>query len=53
MNTKENRKIKEYEKGKKDVINKVLEFVEEECEFLPDIHSDNLLDRLVKFIKNL
>ena len=42
-----------YFKGKKEIIKKVLKFVEQEEEFLPDIHIDALLDRLVKFIKNL
>lgn len=42
-----------YEEGKKDTIEKILKFVDKESEFLPDIHSDALLDRLVKFIKKL
>lgn len=40
-------------KGKKFIISKVLKFIDEESEFLPDIHSDALLDRLVKFIKKI
>lgn len=41
------------DKGKQDTIEKILKFVDEESKFLPDIHSDALLDRLVKFIKKL
>ena len=40
-------------KGKKFITSKVLKFVDKESEFLPDIHSDALLDRLVKFIKKI
>ena len=40
-------------KGKEIVIKQVLKFVDEECKFIADIHSDSLLDRLVKIIKNL
>ena len=46
-----------YEDGKKNgkelVIKQVLKFVDEECRFIVDIHSDSLLDRLVKIIKKL
>lgn len=40
-------------KGKKFITSKVLKFIDEESEFLPDIHIDYLLDRLVKFIKKI
>lgn len=42
-----------YEQGKKDIIQKILKFVDNECEFIPNVHSDSLLDRLVDFIKNI
>ena len=42
-----------YEKGKEKVKKEILNFVDKESEFLPDIHSDALLDRLVKLVKNL
>lgn len=42
-----------YEQGKKDIVKKILKFVDEESEFIPDIHSDTLLDRLVKFVKDI
>lgn len=42
-----------FENGKKQVISKILKFVDKESEFLPDIHSDALLDRLVSFIKEM
>lgn len=41
------------EQGKKETIEKILKFVDKECEFIPDKHSDSLLDRLVKFVKNI
>ena len=42
-----------YTKGKQDTIKKIKEFVNEECEFIPDITSDKLLDRLVELIKKI
>ena len=42
-----------FSKGKKNIIDKILKFVEEESRFIPDIHSDALLDRLVKFVKKI
>lgn len=40
-----------YEQGKNDVIKQVLKFVDDESKFIPNVHSDTLLDRLVKMIK--
>lgn len=45
--------MKGYEKGKKETVEKVLKFVEDESEFMLDVHTDSLLDRLVKIIKKL
>jgi endonuclease III-like uncharacterized protein len=42
-----------YELGKRETIEKILKFVDDECEFIIDIHCDSLLDRLVKIIKKL
>ena len=42
-----------YEEGKKFAVEKIIEFINEECEFIPDITSDMLLDRLVKVIKKI
>ena len=49
---KKNRE-REYDKGKRENIEKILKFVDEESEFCPDVHHDMLLDRLVKFIKKI
>ena len=40
-----------YRKGKQEMINKIKDFIDKECEFIPDITSDKLLDRLVELIK--
>lgn len=58
MKKKENRFdinafMKGYGKGKKEIVEKVLKFVEDESEFMLDVHTDSLLDRLVKFIKKI
>jgi hypothetical protein len=45
--------MKGYDKGKKEIVEKLLKFVDNESEFLPDVHIDALLDRLVKFIKKI
>lgn len=45
--------FKAYTKGKEDTINKIKKFIEQESKFMPDVHVDQLLDRLVKFIKEL
>ena len=42
-----------YEEGKKETIDKLIKFVDNESKFMPDIHTDKLLDRLVNFIKKL
>lgn len=42
-----------FNKGKQVVLQKILKFVDNECEFIPNVHSDALLDRLVDFVKKL
>lgn len=42
-----------YFKAKEDTIKKILKFVDEESEFIPDVLTDKLLDRLVSFIKKI
>ena len=42
-----------YYRCKKDIVNKLLRFVDKESKFIPDIHSDKLLDRFVEFIKKI
>lgn len=42
-----------YFKCKKDIELKIEKFIEDESKFLPDIHSDKLLDRLANFIKKI
>ena len=42
-----------YCRCKKDIKKKIIKFIEEESEFVPDIYSDTLLDRLAKEIKKL
>ena len=44
---------KGFNKGKEVVVKQIEKFIEDESKFIPDIHSDALLDRLVKFIKKL
>lgn len=42
-----------YEQGKKDIVDKILKFVDKECEFIPNSAYNLLLDRLVKEVKQL
>lgn len=42
-----------YNKGKKEVLDAVKNFIDKESKFLPDIHSDALLDRLVDLLKKI
>ena len=42
-----------YEQGKKQALEQILKFVEEESKFIPNVHSDTLLDRLVKEVKKI
>lgn len=42
-----------YSKGKKNAIEKIRKFIEEESEFLPDVHTDGLLDRLANVLKKI
>ena len=42
-----------YFRCKKSIVSKIKYFIEDESKFLPDIHSDKLLDRLASFIKKI
>lgn len=42
-----------YEQGKKDVIEQILNFVEEESKFIAHESADMLLDRIVKEVKKI